>query len=72
MDMDIMEITIPIAIGMVFSTLYNLVDTFYAGFLSTQSQAGLAISFPIFFVFVAFSSLLEACLQLLVAFCSFL
>lgn len=39
---------VPAALGMVFSTLYNIVDTYYAGWISTESQAGLALSFVIF------------------------
>lgn len=46
-------IAIPAAIGMVFTTLYNVVDVFYAGLLSTDAQAGLAIAFQVFFVLVA-------------------
>lgn len=47
------KIAIPAAIGMIFTTLYNVVDVFYAGLLSTDAQAGLAIAFQVFFVLVA-------------------
>lgn len=43
-------LAVPTAIGMMFVTLYNVVDVFYAGVLSTTAQAGLAISFPTFFI----------------------
>lgn len=47
-------LAVPAAIGMVFTTLYNVVDVYYAGLLGTEAQAGLAISFTVFFVlFVA-------------------
>lgn len=46
-------LAIPTAIGMVFTTLYNVVDVYYAGMLSTDAQAGLAISFQVFFVLIA-------------------
>jgi len=47
-------LALPTAVGMVFTTLYNVVDVYYAGMLGTDSQAGLAISFTVFFVlFVA-------------------
>jgi putative MATE family efflux protein len=47
-------LAVPAAIGMVFTTLYNVVDVYYAGMLGTEAQAGLAISFTVFFVlFVA-------------------
>lgn len=45
-------LAIPSAIGMVFTTLYNVVDVYFAGLLSTDAQAGLAISFQVFFVLI--------------------
>ncbi len=49
-----LALALPTAIGMVFTTLYNVVDVYYAGMLGTEAQAGLAISFTVFFVlFVA-------------------
>ncbi|MEM8752171.1 MAG: MATE family efflux transporter [Pseudomonadota bacterium] len=44
----------PAALGMLFSTLYNVVDTFYAGWISTEAQAGLSVSFAVFMVLTAF------------------
>ncbi|MCW1952310.1 MAG: MATE family efflux transporter, partial [Octadecabacter sp.] len=43
-------LAIPAAFGMLFSTLYNVVDVYWAGRLSTQAQAGLAIGFQAFFI----------------------
>lgn len=60
------KLAIPMAIGMVFTTLYNVVDTFYAGMLSTEAQAGLAVSFQVFFVMVAFGFGLNSALSALV------
>lgn len=45
-------LAIPSAIGMVFTTLYNVVDVFYAGLISTDAQAGLAIAFQVFFLLI--------------------
>ncbi len=59
-------LAIPMAIGMVFTTLYNVVDTFYAGMISTEAQAGLAVSFQVFFVMVAFGFGLNSALSALV------
>ena len=59
-------LAIPMAIGMVFTTLYNVVDTFYAGMLSTEAQAGLAISFQVFFLVVALGFGLNSALSALV------
>ena len=44
----------PAALGMLFTTLYNIVDTYYAGWISTEAQAGLSVSFAGFMVFMAF------------------
>lgn len=48
------RIAVPAALGMLFSTLYNVVDVWYAGKLSTDAQAGLAISATILMLFSAF------------------
>lgn len=44
---------IPMAVGMIFNTLYSVVDTLYAGFISTAAQAGLAIASQVFFFLIA-------------------
>ena len=44
---------IPTAIGMVFTTLYNVVDMYFAGLISTDAQAGLSISFQVFFILIS-------------------
>lgn len=59
-------LAIPMAIGMVFTTLYNVVDTFYAGMISTEAQAGLVISFQVFFLLVAFGFGLNSAMNALV------
>ena len=38
-------LALPAAFGMLFATLYNIVDVYYAGLLSTDAQAGLAIGY---------------------------
>lgn len=52
----ILAIAVPASIGFFFQTMYNVVDTFYAGLLSTQAQAALSLSFPIFFIIIAMGS----------------
>lgn len=52
----IKRIALPASTGFLFNTLFNVVDTFYAGKLSTEALAGMTISFPIFFVIIAISS----------------
>lgn len=52
----IKTIAIPASIGFLFNTLFNVVDTFYAGQLSTDALSGLTLSFPIFFIIIAIAS----------------
>lgn len=51
----IRRIAIPISIGFFFNTMYNVVDSFYAGQLSTYALAAMAMSFPVFFLIIATS-----------------
>jgi putative MATE family efflux protein len=60
------RLAIPAAIGMLFSTLYNVVDTFYAGYFGTQAQAGLAVGFQAFFILVAIGFGLSSAMSALV------
>jgi putative MATE family efflux protein len=50
----IRQLAIPASTGMFFNTMYNVVDTFYAGLISTQAIAALSLSFMIFFLIVGF------------------
>lgn len=58
------QIAIPASTGMFFNTMYNVVDTFYAGLISTQAISALSLSFMIFFVIIGlgygFSSAITA------------
>tara|TARA_Y100000768_G_scaffold381756_1_gene360932 strand:+ start:1398 stop:2753 length:1356 start_codon:yes stop_codon:yes gene_type:complete len=51
----LISMAVPAGIGMFFYTMYNVVDTFYAGLISTEALAGLAISFPVYFILLAFA-----------------
>lgn len=50
----IKQLAIPASVGMFFNTMYNVVDTFYAGLISTQAIAALSLSFMIFFLIIGF------------------
>lgn len=50
------RIAIPSSIGFLFNTLFNVVDTYYAGQLSVSALAGLTVSFPIFLMTIALAS----------------
>ncbi len=52
----IRKIGIPVCIGVLFNNLFQVVDTFYAGSLSTEALAALALSFPIYFIIIGLAS----------------
>ncbi len=47
------RIAIPSSVGTVFQTLYNVVDTFFAGKISPEALAAIAQTFPVFFIIIA-------------------
>ncbi len=49
------KLAIPASIGTLFQTLYNIVDTFYAGKISPEALSALGKSFPIYFTIIAAS-----------------
>ncbi|HLC19289.1 MAG TPA: MATE family efflux transporter [Candidatus Nanoarchaeia archaeon] len=52
----IRKLAIPASIGFFFHTMFNVVDTYYGGLVSTEALAALSLSFPIFFIVIALSS----------------
>ena len=60
------QIALPAAIGMVFTTLYNVVDVFYAGLIGTEAQAGIAIAFQSFMTFITIGFGLSAAMTALI------
>jgi len=44
------KIALPASLGMLFSVLLNIVDTFYAGMLSATALAALSLAGPVFFL----------------------
>ena len=49
------KIAIPAIIATLFQTLFNVVDTFFAGKISSEALSALAKSFPIYFILIAAS-----------------
>ncbi|MCG6909392.1 MAG: MATE family efflux transporter [Deltaproteobacteria bacterium] len=49
----IAQLAIPASIGMFFNTMYNVVDTWFSGLISTEAIAALSLSFPVFFVILS-------------------
>ncbi len=49
------KIALPAMVGTLFQTLYNVVDTFFAGKISPEALSALSKSFPIYFIIIATS-----------------
>ena len=49
------KIAIPASVATLFQTLFNIVDTFFAGKISSDALSALAKSFPIYFILIAAS-----------------
>ena len=47
------KIAIPASVGTLFQTLFNIVDTFFAGKISPDALSALAKSFPVYFIIIA-------------------
>jgi putative MATE family efflux protein len=50
------ELAIPASTGFFFNTMYNVVDTWYAGRYSTEALAALSLTFPVFFILLSTGS----------------
>ncbi|MFW5894374.1 MAG: MATE family efflux transporter [Bacillota bacterium] len=53
---ELKKIALPAAIGFLFSTLFNVVDSYYAGTIATNAIAGMTLAFPVFFLLLALAS----------------
>ena len=49
------KLALPAMVGTLFQTLYNVVDTFFAGKISPEALSALSKSFPIYFIIIATS-----------------
>lgn len=49
----IRNIAIPASLGFFFNTMFNVVDTYFAGQLSVDALAALSLSFPMFFILLS-------------------
>lgn len=49
-------IAVPASVGFFFNTMFNVIDTYFAGEIGTAALAGLAISFPVYILLIALSS----------------
>lgn len=67
MSLHFRNLAIPAAFGMLFATLYNVVDVYFAGMIATEAQAGLAIGYQAFFILMAVAFGLSSALSALVS-----
>jgi len=51
----ICHLALPSSIGLFFQTMYNVVDSVYAGDISTLALAALGLSFPVYLLIIATS-----------------
>ena len=49
----IMKLAVPSSIGFFFNTMFNVVDTYFGGLISTQALAALSLSLSVFFMIIA-------------------
>ncbi len=63
----IIKMAIPASVGFFFNTMYNVVDTYFGGQLSTDTLAALSLSFPVFFILVAIGAGMSAGTTALIA-----
>ena len=56
----IRQVAVPASVGFFFNTMFNAVDTWYGGRISTQALAALSLSLPVFFLIIALGSGLGA------------
>ena len=53
---ELRRIALPAAIGFLFNTLFNVVDSYYAGTIGTNAIAGMTLAFPVFMLLLALAS----------------
>ncbi len=49
----IRRLAIPASMGFFFNTMFNVVDTYFGGIISTQVLAALSLSLPVYFIIIA-------------------
>jgi len=49
----IRKLAVPASVGFIFNTLFNVVDTYFGGRISTSALAAMSLTFPVFFIILA-------------------
>jgi len=52
----IRQVAVPASIGFFFHTMFNVIDTWWAGHINTESVAALSLSLPVYFIITALAS----------------
>jgi putative MATE family efflux protein len=52
----IRQVAIPASVGFFFHTMFNVVDTWWAGRIDTEAVAALALSLPVYFIITSLAS----------------
>lgn len=49
----LLQLALPSSVAFLFGTLLYIVDTYFAGKISTEAQAALSVSFPVYFIIIS-------------------
>ena len=49
----IRKLAVPASVGFIFNTLFNVVDTYWGGKISTSALAAMGLTFPVFFIILS-------------------
>jgi len=62
----IKQISFPVVTGLFFQTMYNIVDTFFAGYISTQAVAAISLGFILVYMLIGIGHGLSSALTSLI------
>ena len=60
------QISIPVVTGLFFQTMYNIVDTFFAGYISTEAVAAISLGFVFVYMLIGIGHGLSSALTSLI------
>jgi len=49
----IRKLAVPASVGFIFNTLFNVIDTYWGGKISTSALAAMGLTFPVFFIILS-------------------
>lgn len=61
----LIKLGIPTMVGMMVSSLYNLVDTYFVGIIGTSQQAAVSAVFPLSLVMLGITGQLQSSVQVI-------